>query len=73
METAEKINAEIMAITLLIQAKHPELSKFLNELPVTIPNVQHPKIDITILKEYHNSLVNILNRFVSTLPSHQEP
>lgn len=60
----EDFNAKIMAITMLIQEKAPELYKFLNEMPITIPNVTHPKINIKILQEYHESLENMLKNLV---------
>lgn len=63
METEGELNAKIMAITMLIQRKYSELSKFLDEMPVTIPNENNPKININILKEYYQSLQNILKQY----------
>ena len=37
METERELNAKIIAIAMQIQEKHPELSIFLNEMPITIP------------------------------------
>lgn len=73
METEEMINAKIFKIIALIQTRHPELSKYLNELPVTIPVEDHPKINIKILKEYYESLEDILKNFTSALPTHPRP
>ncbi len=73
METEDIINAKIFKITALIQAKHPELSKYLNELPVTLPIEDQPKINIKILKEYYESLENILKHFTTTLPTNPRP
>ena len=61
METEEEINAIILAITTEIQAKHPELSKLLDELPVTIPNEGNPETNRKALNDYYVSLKNILN------------
>ena len=60
METEKELNAKILAITMQIQEKHPELSKFLDEMPVTIPDENRPEINIKILKKYYNSLSNLL-------------
>lgn len=60
METEKEWNAKILALTLKIQTEHPELSEFLNELPITIPNQSNPKMSINILKDYYNSLYNLV-------------
>ena len=60
METEEKLNTEILKITLLIQDKYPELAQFISEMPVTNPDKDNPKINIKILQEYYNSLESLL-------------
>jgi len=45
METEEQINAKIMKVTMVIQENYPELSKYLNEMPITIPIDSRPKSD----------------------------
>ncbi len=62
METEKELNAKILAITLEIQEKHPELSKYLKEMPVKIPNDNKPEISAKILEEYYQSLINILKK-----------
>ena len=51
----DKWGARIMAAIMKIEQKHPELIKFLNEMPFTVPSVKRPAIKNRILK-------NILNR-----------
>ena len=63
METEQELSAKILAIAMQIQEKHPELSKFLEEMPITIPNESSPEINIKILKEYYESLQNILKKY----------
>jgi len=63
MKTEEEINAKILAITIQIQTKHPELSKLLEEMPVTIPNESNPEINMKVLTEYYESLKNILQKY----------
>jgi hypothetical protein len=62
METEKELNAKILALTMQIQEKHPELSKFLEEMPVTIPDESDPEINIKILKDYYESLNNLLKK-----------
>ncbi len=57
------ISEKIVAITLLIEEKHPELSKYLLEMPDTIPNEKHPHIDDDVLKNYYQSLCNLLKEY----------
>jgi hypothetical protein len=56
MENIEELNVKILKVTLLIQEDYPELSKFITEMPVTIPNSAHPNINLKNLKEYYFSL-----------------
>ncbi len=51
METEKELNAKIIATIALIQKNYPELAKYLDEMPITIPNESHPHITIKNLKE----------------------
>ena len=51
-----ELNSEILRVTLMIHTEYPELSKFIEEMPVTIPNVDQPEINILILTDYLDSL-----------------
>lgn len=57
------LTEKILAITMLIEEKHPELSKFLLEMPVTIPDLDHPKIDDEALQNYYQSLCDLLTEY----------
>lgn len=63
MKTEKELTEKIIALTMQIREKHPELSKFLNEMPITIPKESSPKINIKILEEYYESLSNILKKY----------
>jgi hypothetical protein len=63
METEKELNSQIMLLTLKIHEKHPELAKYLNEMPVTIPHEASPEITIKALKDYCNSLEKLLNEY----------
>lgn len=63
MKNEKEINADILNITMVIQEKFPELSKYIDEMPVTIPNVALPEITIKILKDYYDSLTILLRDY----------
>ena len=62
-----ELNAKILKITMTIRTDYPELSKYLNEMPVTIPYVSNPEMNNNILFEYYKSLESILKEYS---PSH---
>lgn len=55
-----ELNAEILRVTLMIHTEYPELYKFIEEMPVTIPNVDQPEINISILSDYLDSLNSLI-------------
>jgi hypothetical protein len=64
MKEEEEINAKILKITLDIQKNYPELSNFLIEMPVTIPNKLHPVISLKTLNDYYLSLEALVKKYV---------
>ena len=48
MKTEAQLNADILKITLLIRKEYPELTKYISEMPVTIPNEESPEINAKI-------------------------
>lgn len=68
MKTEEELNADILRITLAMKSQFPELSKYIEEMPVTIPDVNNPEITLKNLKEYYDSLENIFKKYV---PNHK--
>ena len=69
MKTKKEIEDAILKITMEIQNQYPELSKYLAEMPVTIPDVKTPEINIKNLQEYYNSLLALLNKYI---PNHDK-
>jgi hypothetical protein len=67
MKTAAELNQNIVKITMTIRNEFPELMKFLNEMPETIPNHESPEINIKILQDYYDSLENFLRKYA---PNH---
>ena len=71
METEKELNAKILAKTAEILEKHPELSEFLNEMAITIPDENDPEINIKILKDYYDSLDKMLKDYHLKTISHE--
>jgi hypothetical protein len=67
MKTEKELNEKILKITLLMKTEYPELSKYLLEMPETIPDVKNPEMNTKVLKEYLNSLKEILDKYA---PNH---
>ncbi len=65
METEEEINAKILKITMVIQENYPELSKYLNEMPITIPVDNRPEVNIKNLQKYYETLLNLFRKYVA--------
>jgi len=57
------LNSKILKITMTIKDDYPELSKYLDEMPVTIPSEKDPEVTINLLKGYYESLYSILNKY----------
>lgn len=63
----EKILTErIMAITAEINKRYPELTKYITEMPETNPDFEDPEINKKILREYHESLLQLIQRYKPT-------
>lgn len=62
------LNEKILKITMRIKDQYPVLSKYLEELPVTIPNENKPEITIDNLKTYFDSLETMLNQYLLEHP-----
>lgn len=63
MKTTNEISKDIIATTLEIQEDYPELSKFIIEMPVTIPNADNPEITADNLKDYSESLNTLVTKY----------
>ena len=46
MKNEEEVNTAILKLEMLIMDKYPELSKYLLEMPETIPDELHPKMSM---------------------------
>ena len=64
MESEKELNLKILEITMTIQEKYPELSEYLGELPVTIPDDESSEINVMNLREYCDSLTSLLGNYI---------
>ncbi|GAB2810296.1 hypothetical protein [Ferruginibacter profundus] len=63
MKTEAELNDAIVKLTMKIQENFPELNKYLNEMPVTIPDTDNPEMNIKKLQEYYDSLTDLVNKY----------
>lgn len=63
MKTEKELNDDILKITMTIKESFPELSKYIEEMPITIPNNSNPEINIKSLKDYYDSLDNLMKKY----------
>lgn len=66
MKLEKDLNEAILKITMKIRNDYPELSKYLNEMVVTIPDVATPEMTNKILLDYYNSLDSMLKKYDAT-------
>ena len=64
MESEKELNLKILKITMNIQENYPELSEYLGELPVTIPDTESPEINVENLRSYFDSLTSLLENYI---------
>lgn len=63
MDTVQELLTKISNITRDIETNYPDVYKYLNENPMTIPNMEHPSVSETELKEYLASLETLLEKY----------
>jgi NADH dehydrogenase len=70
MKTKEELNKEILDTTAKIQENYPELTKFADEMTVTIPALKDPQINEATLADYNNSLQTIAAGYAKNSQKH---
>lgn len=64
--TMNNILKEVTELTYNIENNYPELYRTLDENPMTIPATNNPHVDEDIMKDYLESLKQILKKYVET-------
>lgn len=63
LNSMNEFNRDILSTTMVIHETCPELSKYLDEMPVTIPDTTNPIIGNQQLMDYSESLRFLLNKY----------
>lgn len=66
MDGLKNIQQEITQLIYTIESKYPELYRFLDEEPITIPNMASPEIDSKIMQDYLEGLKQIFEHYKET-------
>jgi len=66
MKKTHQLLKEINEITLKMEQDYPELYQYLDENPITIPNLAHPHLDTKVFAEYLVSLKGLLQNYIET-------
>ncbi len=67
MVASNEILKEISQLIRTIESQYPELYRFLDETPMTLPIKAHPKVDEKAMEEYLQSLRTLLKHHNKTL------
>lgn len=67
MESLINMNRRILLISSKIKQDFPELIHFLDEMPITIPNENHPEINLALLTTYYQSLISLKEKYEKQL------
>jgi len=60
------LNQKITKITNIVGNKYPKLIKFINQIPVKLRKDKTQSINLEGLKNYYDSLMNILKQYEKT-------
>lgn len=66
MEKLQQLLKEINEITLKIEQEYPELYRYLDENPATIPTIDHPELTANTFSDYLDSLKALLQHHIET-------
>lgn len=64
MKRLQQLTKEINDLTLKIEQEYPELYKYLDEIPETIPCCNHPEVTTKSFSEYLDSLKQLLEHHI---------
>jgi pimeloyl-ACP methyl ester carboxylesterase len=73
MKTALELNEKILIISKEIREKYPDLLKYLNEMPITIPYEENPTLTVKTLSSYYDSLLKVVEGYQNHLPEIVQP
>lgn len=69
LESEDDLNSRIVEITNQIQENYPELTPYINEIPISVPADPSPEVNTKILKDYYDSLYQIVMNHEKNKPN----
>jgi ubiquinone/menaquinone biosynthesis C-methylase UbiE len=66
MKTKQEILEAITQLTFEIETENPELYRYLDEAPETLPSQEHPKMDAEALNNYLEGLNQLYRKYKET-------
>ncbi len=73
MNNLKNLLQEITGLTNEIETNYPELYRYLDENPLTLPVSSHPHIDKAVLQEYLQGLRELLRHHLETHKAENNP
>jgi hypothetical protein len=68
-EDAERdLNLKIIEVTKRIKDHYPQLTTFLDEMPIAVADDKNVEITLRNLRSYYDSLNTMLNKYISEQP-----
>jgi len=58
-----ELNSQILEVTMTIRKEFPELSHFIEEMPQTVPDMKQPRVTLSNLTNYLESLLEMLKKY----------
>lgn len=71
LESEQDLSTRISQLTTHIQEQYPELIPYIAEIPVSIPNEPSPEVNSKILKDYYDSLYQIVTNHEMNRPKNE--
>ena len=66
MKKLQRLTREINDLTLQLEQEYPELYRYLDENPVTIPSSDHTELTVKSFSDYLDSLKSLLEKHIET-------
>ena len=73
MKRIQELNKEINDLTLKIEQEYPELYRYLDENPITIPCCEHPEVNTKNFADWLDSLKQLLKHHIENHQQKQNP
>lgn len=73
LESEQDLSARIMELTTYIHDSYPELIPYIGEIPIAIPDDPAPEVNNKILKDYYESLYQIVKNHQNSEPERNNP